>query len=101
MGRFVFQEQTEERRPAGRFPRTVERDSLDVWCLSRRAGGFAPLEEVSMLDPRTLWLTLPEDRYQATPAMRWAERALFPLLRTGAPPRPSDSHSGFGVATLM
>jgi hypothetical protein len=34
-----------------------------------------------MLDPRTLWLTLPEDRYESTPAMRRAERALFPLLR--------------------
>jgi len=54
-----------------------------------------------MLDPRTLWLTLPEDRYQATPAMRRAERALFPLLRAGAPALPSELHSGFGVASLM
>ena len=54
-----------------------------------------------MLDPRTLWLTLPEDRYQATPAMRRAERALFPLLRSGAPALPSELHSGFGVASLM
>lgn len=35
-----------------------------------------------MLDLRTLWLTLPEDRYEATPAWRRAERALYPLLTT-------------------
>lgn len=34
-----------------------------------------------MLDLRTLWLTVPEDRYQSTPAMRRAERVLFRLLR--------------------
>lgn len=33
-----------------------------------------------MLDLRTLWLTLPEDRYEAKPAWRNAERALYPLL---------------------
>lgn len=42
-----------------------------------------------MLDPRTLWLTLPEDRYESTPAMRRAERALFQLLRKPAPQRPA------------
>jgi hypothetical protein len=35
-----------------------------------------------MLDLRTLWLTVPEDRYQATPAWRRAERTLYPLLTT-------------------
>lgn len=44
-----------------------------------------------MMDPRTLWLTLPEDRYQSTPALRRAERALFQLLRSPAPPRPARS----------
>ncbi len=44
-----------------------------------------------MLDPRTLWLTLPEDRYEPTPALRRAERALFPLLRSTAAPRPVRS----------
>lgn len=44
-----------------------------------------------MLDPRTLWLTLPEDRYESSPAMRRAERALYALLRNPAPRRPSRS----------
>lgn len=41
-----------------------------------------------MLDPRTLWLILPEDRYESSPALRRAERALFQLLRKTAPERP-------------
>lgn len=40
-----------------------------------------------MLDPRTLWLTVPEDRYEANPVLRRAERALFQLLRSPAPVR--------------
>jgi hypothetical protein len=35
-----------------------------------------------MLDLRTLWLTLPEDRYEANPGWRNAERLLHPLLLT-------------------
>lgn len=34
-----------------------------------------------MLDLRTLWLTYPEDRYQPSPGLRRAERAVYPLLR--------------------
>lgn len=41
-----------------------------------------------MLDPRTLWLTLPEDRYESSPALRRAERALYELLRKTTPQRP-------------
>jgi hypothetical protein len=33
------------------------------------------------MDPRTLWLARPDDRYQPTPALRSAERAVYPLLR--------------------
>jgi hypothetical protein len=41
-----------------------------------------------MLDPRTLWLARPEDRYQASPALRRAERAVYPLLLGSAAGRP-------------
>ena len=37
------------------------------------------------MDPRTLWLTRPDDRYQPNPALRSAERAIYLLLQ----PRPS------------
>ena len=33
------------------------------------------------MDPRTLWLARPDDRYQPSPALRSAERAVYPLLR--------------------
>jgi len=39
------------------------------------------------MDPRTLWLAQPDDRYQPSPALRSAERAIYPLLRT-QPPAP-------------
>jgi len=42
-----------------------------------------------MLDPRTLWLTRPEDRYQPSPALRRAERAVYPLLLRPAVAAPS------------
>lgn len=45
-----------------------------------------------MLDLRTLWLTLPEDRYEANPAWRKAERVLHPLLLTLK--GWDDSHGG-------
>lgn len=69
----------------------MERDSQDVWFRSVAPVSSLWSEEVSMLDPRTLWLTLPEDRYEPTPALRRAERALFPLLRSTAAPRPVRS----------
>jgi hypothetical protein len=34
-----------------------------------------------MLDLRTLWLTRPLDRYEATLPQRRAEQAVYPLLR--------------------
>lgn len=40
-----------------------------------------------MLDIRTLLLETPEDRYASTPALRAAERRLYPLL-LGAGERP-------------
>ena len=33
------------------------------------------------MDPRTLWLTRPDDRYQPNPVLRSAERAVHPFLR--------------------
>lgn len=42
-----------------------------------------------MLDLRTVWLALPEDRYQAPEARRAAERSVYMLLRVAgmkAPP---------------
>lgn len=41
-----------------------------------------------MLDPRTVWLLVAEDRYEPGEPMRQAERAVYPLLRgDGAPGR--------------
>jgi hypothetical protein len=54
-----------------------------------------------MLDPRTLWLTRPEDRYEASPAMRRAERALYLLLRRPPPARPQLPSGGRMEVHLM
>lgn len=41
-----------------------------------------------MLDPRTLWLLVADNRYEPGETQREAERAVYPLLRApGAPAR--------------
>ena len=52
------------------------------------------------MDPRTLWLARPDDRYQPSPALRSAERAVYPLLRLRPPTqvrRPEQREVIYGL----